>query len=499
MDFWAWVTGAVGATLLAAPVASAQTAGREDSLPAAPYGPALPTVSDRPLEASDSDPLLALGQEQDDGGGFRNAVSRAVARHGSVRSAAALVDAADARRDEATMGLVPDVQLGLQSRESIASSFSGQPGTQFERTRARSRVDGTFQVRQTLLDFGVTGSNIDAAGQRLRAAREDLDATREQVAMSAIAAWYDVFAARALVALSDSFVAEQEGLVTDLEQRIASGFSAEGDIARLRSSLALARTNRARYRRMLAGAEAAYVEFIGVPPPDDLQRAPAPEVPAVTVEMATFLARRTSSVLSAEAEARAAREDAQAARGERLPMIDGSLEGGRYGLVRVQYNGDYDIRAVLTLRQNFFTGAFPRARGATAQARAADARADAVADEAARAAAIAWADVDSMELELGALADNYVASRQTRDVLALRFEAARGDLFDVMQAQDNFFAIAARYIEVLADRDAARYVLLARTGRLLDALGLPQEEDGTLPLDYSIVPPQDDQGDIPAS
>lgn len=475
-------SGMIGAICAAAALACPGAASAQpvdplaqDAIESEPQGPVLPTVADRPLEREGEDPLLSLAETEGDGLGFLNAVSQAVARHGSVRSAAALVDAADARRDEAWMGVVPDVQLGLQSRESIASSFSGQPGTEFERTRARSRVDATFQVRQTLLDFGSTQYGIGAAGERLRAARQDLDVAREQVAMSAIAAWYDVFAARALLSLSNSFVEEQEGLVADLEQRIESGFSAEGDMARLRSSLALARTDRARYRRMLAGAVAAYQEFIGAPPPADLERAPAPAVPAVTAEMAAYLARQSPAVLAAEAEARAAEDDARATSGERLPVIDGSIEGGRYGLVREQYDGDYDIRAVLTLRQNFFTGAIPRARGARAQARAADARADAIADEAARAAAIAWADVDSLDVELQALADNYVASRQTRDVLALRFLASRGELFDVMQAQDSFFAIAARYIQVLTERDAARYVLLARTGRLLDALGLPNE------------------------
>ncbi len=490
MILWPWAHGAMGAAMAFAcqtaaaaqtievPAAQSETTSPETTSPDTALtgeGPSLPTVADRPLEQDGNDPLLALAETQGDGGAFLDAVSLAVSRHGNVRSASAMVDAADARRDEAGMGLIPDVQLGLQSRESIASSFSGQPGTQFERTRARSRVDATFQVRQTLLDFGTIGSTISAAGERLRAAREDLDAAREQVALSAIAAWYDVFAARALLSLSNSFVEEQEGLVADLEQRIQSGFSAEGDMARLRSSLALARTDRARYRRMLAGAVASYEEFIGTPPPPDLERAPAPAVPAVTAEMAAFLARQSPAVLSAEAQARAAADDARATSAERLPVIDGSIEGGRYGLVRDQYDGDYDIRAVLTLRQNFFTGAIPRARGAKAQARAADARADAIADEAARAAAIAWADVDSLDVELQALADNYVASRQTRDVLALRFLASRGELFDVMQAQDSFFAIAARYIQVLTERDAARYVLLARTGRLLGALGLPNE------------------------
>ena len=230
MNLMPWATGAMGAAMalvcqIAAAAQPAEPSATQADRPIqhgtiSGEGPSLPMVAERPLEQDGNDPLLALAEVQGDGSGFLDAISTAVARHGSVRSASALVDVADARRDEAWMGVVPDVQLGLQSRESIASSFSGQPGTEFERTRARSRVDATFQVRQTLLDFGSTQNTIGAAGERLRAARQDLDVAREQVALSAIAAWYDVFAARALLSLSDSFVREQEGLVADLKQRI---------------------------------------------------------------------------------------------------------------------------------------------------------------------------------------------------------------------------------------------------------------------------------------
>jgi adhesin transport system outer membrane protein len=50
---------------------------------------------------------------------------------------------------------------------------------------------------------------------------------------------------------------------------------------------------------------------------------------------------------------------------------------------------------------------------------------------------------------------------------------ARGTLFDVLNASDTFYAAAVGYVQALAQRDAGRYVLLARTGALLDALQVP--------------------------
>ena len=45
----------------------------------------------------------------------------------------------------------------------------------------------------------------------------------------------------------------------------------------------------------------------------------------------------------------------------------------------------------------------------------------------------------------------------------------------MVAAEDTYFQSAAAYIEAIAELDAARYVLLSRTGRLLEALAI----DGT--------------------
>ena len=64
----------------------------------------------------------------------------------------------------------------------------------------------------------------------------------------------------------------------------------------------------------------------------------------------------------------------------------------------------------------------------------------------------------------------HVASRRSRDVILERFRVARGTLFDVVAAEDAYFEAATSYIQALSELDAARYVLLSRTGRLLEVL-----------------------------
>jgi adhesin transport system outer membrane protein len=140
---------------------------------------------------------------------------------------------------------------------------------------------------------------------------------------------------------------------------------------------------------------------------------------------------------------------------------------------------DYDIRGRVSIRQRLFGGIDARANQVGARARATEARADRVREEASRDAAIAWSDVQALEEQLRALEASYIAARRSRDVIIERFRVARGSLFDVVAAEDTYFQAATAYIQAIAELDAARYVLLSRTGRLLDALaieGAPAQE-----------------------
>jgi adhesin transport system outer membrane protein len=119
-----------------------------------------------------------------------------------------------------------------------------------------------------------------------------------------------------------------------------------------------------------------------------------------------------------------------------------------------------------------------RAHQAEARFQAADARATRIREEAARDAAIAWSDVRALEEQLRALEAAYIASRQSRDVLVERFLASRGTLYDVAQAEEAYFENAVAFIQSLSELDAARYVLLSRTGGLLNALEIDPDTVG---------------------
>jgi adhesin transport system outer membrane protein len=429
----------------------------------------LPDPSADPLAINPADdPILRLSRDSVAATEFVRLVQQAVDRNPRVDEAQAGIAEAEAVRDEARAGMFPSIDTTLNSQRSILRNFEDRGIDNIvERSRAEGRSDLTVSINQPIFDFGATEARIAAAGARLRAAAEEAELQADQVALRAIAAWYDVFAYRALVTLGSAFSTGQSDLRDAIQVRINQGVSAPGDLPRVESYMASAQTDLARYRRQLANAEARFEEMFGVPAPANIGRAPIIAVPAMSKEMAQLLARSAPEVESAEAQARAARQDAKAARAQTLPSVSAGIDAGKYGIID---GDDYDVRGRLTVRHRLFGGVDARADQARARADAADARASRTRNEAEREAAIAWSDVVALEQQLAALQNSYIASRQSRDVLAERFRVARGTLFDLLEAESGYFSVSATYIRAITELDASRYVLLSRTGRLLSTL-----------------------------
>ena len=433
--------------------------------------PTLPGPTQDPLNIDPGkDPILQLARSQASPEMFRTVVATAVERHPATQEARATSAEADAVVDEARERRLPSIDLSVSSYRVISRDFSNDPTNVIERSRASARTDAILNVNQTLFDFGASADRVLAAGARLRAAAAEAEASADRIALNTVASWYDVFAYRALVALSESFVANQQELREAVEERVRQGVSAPGDTARVESYLASAQTRLAGFRRLLANAEARYTELTGSPPPAYLERAPIPQTPALTRDAAALAGMSTPAARSAQAMADSARREARATKNDRLPQVSAGIDAGRYGVF--ENDRDYDIRGRVTVRQRLFGGTEARVAQARARAVSADARAARVRDEASRDAAIAWSDVRALEEQLRALQASYLASRQSRDVLIERFINSRGNLFDVVAAEDAYFETATAFIRTLAELDAARYVLLSRTGNLLDALGI---------------------------
>ena len=417
-----------------------------------------------------TDPILNLARVATPMESFVTAIGAAVVRNPGLGEAIAQREEAQAARNEARARQYPTIDLSLSNFQIVARNFSNDPQNLLERQRPAYRTDALGRLQAPLLDFGANSNRIRAGNKRLEAAIADIEDSSAQIALRAIAAWYNVFGYRALVKLGEAFADSQAGVRDQIAERIDSGVAAAGDVAQVDSYIASSRAQLADFRRALANAEAQYAQLVGAPAPASLGRAPPPDLDIVSPAALGEDAGALPAVRAARSSAEAAEHDLKALKSDQLPTLTFGFDVGRYGLV--ENTGDYDARANLTFNLRLFGGGDQRVAQYAARARGADARFRRTREDAERDARIAWSDVTALEASRAAMEDNYIASRRSRDVLAERFRVARGTLFDLLGAEANYFGVAARYLQTVTELDTARYVLLAKTGKLLDVLHL---------------------------
>ena len=434
---------------------------------------ALPRPVADPLRIDFSkDPILAYGRNTAPADNFRATIARAVENHPGLREAEAAERVTVAERQEARSGLFPTLDLGFTNDRSLSRQFgNNDDNAVVERVRPYRRTDATATVTQTLFDFGATSRRIRAASARESAAEAQIESSADDVALRAISAWYDLAGYSALVEMGSTLDLSQGDLAEAVKMRILQGLSAEGDLARVQAYISNSQARLAGFRRSLSNAEARYVEATGLPAPKKLERpALIARLPA-TIEDARILAQNSPQVRQAQLAARAARADWGAVNADNLPRVQGQIDAGRYGVF--ENDNDYDVRARIIVRHRL-TGGGGQARSNQARARyeQAMAAAERTTQEAEREAAITFSDIKASELEVTALEKAYIANRQARDVLIERFRSTQGSLTDVLTSEDNYFQIAASYLQAVTRLDAERLVLLQRGGNLLPALGV---------------------------
>lgn len=432
---------------------------------------AMPAPSSDPLEIDPrTDPILAQGDDQMGSAMFLEMVKTSVGRHPAMAEMAAGEEQARAGKRVARSGLFPTVELEVTGDRSISRNFGDNVSTIVERSRLDGRTDAVASVQQTLFDFGATFHQIESAKARFVAAEARTDDVSQRVAYLAVAAYYDLFTFQQLVALTRSFQERQAAIRAATEEHIRAGTSARGDLSRVDASIARVSAQLANFARRLADAEARWSELSGLPVPASVRR-PAP-VGATIVSKDAAIAQASAipAVRAAEQDARAERQDARTQRARLFPTVTAQVTAARYGIL--ENISDYDARASLSVRQRLFGGALARADEASAQASAAEARAQRMREESERDAAIAWSDLAALDAQLSAQRDNYLAARRVRDVEAERFRVERGTLVDNLDAEETYYGVASAYLNTLSQRDVARFTLLVRSGKLGDALGL---------------------------
>lgn len=470
------------ALLSAAACLMGQTAGAADPEPRAEgslYPPSAEEIQQGPLAGALGPAAYILndvGQSED----FLAAVRRAVGLNPSFHAQLAQrgQSRAGARRERAA--LYPRLSTSLSGDYVVSRRFN--PGTDnvVESLRPNGQVNAGLSASQLLFDGGAAFQRIKSARARDRENANAVSSSINELSLDAISAYYDVLIHQAIFKLAEEFVRRHDEILESVKERERLGAGSRADVMRATARLAAAKVRVAEIRESERLAEIRYEEFFKETP-GVLSR---PSFDALKVndrhQAMAMAAERHPDIAAAAARAEASRADYRAAKASRLPELRASVNAVKFDVF--EGGEDFDVRAGVDLNYDLYAGG---ARGADirqARERAVEQKykEEQVRQDVERDAAIAFERRDASEERLRALETAVIANHESRDLVSERFRVARGDLIDVLQAENDYFEAGVAYLVGLADRDMATYELMEHTGELLRYFSPQREYEAAL-------------------
>ena len=398
---------------------------------------------------------------------FRAAIRRAVGVHPALHQEIS-------RRSEAR-GLIRMEQAALYPRLSasltgdyvLARRFASATDNVVESLRPDGQLNAGLSVSQLVFDGGASFQRIKGARAHAREQKETVSARINELALSALSAYHDLATHQAILKLGEAFIARHERLLADVEERARLGAGARAEVMQAAARLAAARARVSQIRESTRLAEIRYEEFFRIEP--TLLARPSFEAAAVGSrdEAAGLALARNPEIAAAAARVDQAKAAWRAEKASRLPEVRTTVSAASFDVL--DGGEDYDVRAGVNMNYDLYAGgarglAIKRAGEIARQQKFDEER---VRREIERDAEIAYERREAAGERVAALADALVANYAARDLIAERFRVARGDLIDVLQAENDYFEAGVAYLAGLADRDMASYALMEHTGDLL--------------------------------
>jgi len=364
-------------------------------------------------------------------------------------------------------------------RPSVSTSAGaglGYEESQIRGNNATAPFTMSLDGRQNLYDGGRTTNRVESARESVRAGRESLISTEQDVLSAAAISFVDVRRDRVFVSLAENNVRVIAEQLQASRDRFEVGEITRTDVSQAEARLADARSDLARRRGLLASSERTYQQVVGALPGDLAEPPMLPNVPTSLDEALAGARERNPDLKSARYNEAAARRDIKTAIGALLPSLDltGSLSytDGDTGTAGSDVgNAEIAVSATFPLYQGGAEYAGVRQSQAAASQRLATI--GSVGRSVDANAAIAWSDLDVARAAIVAQRESVRANAIALD--GVRQEALAGvrTTLDVLDAEQEL--LNARTSLVAAERDeyVAVVNLLVAVGQFTAAdLGL---------------------------
>ena len=307
-----------------------------------------------------------------------------------------------------------------------------------------TRWGPAVSLSYVLFDFGARSSQIESAEYRLLATNLAQNRVLQDVVLLVEQSYYQLIGVEALVKVNELSLKNNQTALEAAQRRRESGLATVADVFRVETQVAQAQLNLTRSKGDLEKARGQLAIAVGLPIYGKLKvqaLSSLPQVREITASLNNLLEQATKTrpdLIAAEAQARSARANVNAAERAGLPSIEVSGAAG-YSLFGLNQPGVNNYTLGLVLRVPLFTGFKDTysVRQAQALASQAEAARDILYQQAQLDVWLAYYDLQTAVGATASTESQVKSAEQTAQATLARYQAGFGSILDLITAQQD--------------------------------------------------------------
>ena len=402
---------------------------------------------------------------------MHDAVYQTLKNHPDILSAQAESSAAKSDIRTAQGGLYPSLDLsagfGRENSNNPATRATGSGSRVFTRREAEALL------QQLIFDGGNVRGTIKQRRYDWQASLHRINELQQSLAFATVATYHDVLRNRELLSVRKLDVKAHKEMLAKVERRLAAGAGRKSEISLAKSRVALSVARLELTQGDLHNSRDTFNKLVGQPVPGNMQNPGRPRNIPRSLRAARQIALDNNpsiKLLSAQAQSlNAAIGVAQSAFYPRFTLdlsktYNNNLDGvaGRnedaLAMVRMTYNilrGGSDVASVRAAQNRERSGVEGLA----------NIKRDVFED-----VALSWNDLQTAKDRLTYLKQHRDESLAVYDAYVKQFQLGQRTLFDLLNAQSEYYDASTNYINGRYDIQTNSYRLLASEGVLVDTL-----------------------------
>ena len=355
-------------------------------------------------------------------------------------------------------------------------SVDGDVGVEAERSNStiadrgqhREQKSLTFKLGQSLYKGGRTIAATRGAENEVRAEQRRLNETEQKVLFGAVTAYMDVVRDQAVRGLN---ISDEQVLRRQLQatrDRFEVGEITRTDVYQAEARLAGSTADRIKAEGNLEISRAAYRNVIGRAP-DKLSRPKmSGDLPAAKSDVVKAALDGNWKLLTADFNARAARDNVDEIKGELLPSLDLSGSASRSLNASGEDSRSDSYKALLTLSVPLYQSGSVYSRLRAARQKAAEERrkTDQARRDAVEAADRAWERLQTTRARAGSFKSQIEAAEVALEGVQREASVGSRTVLDVLDAEQELLNARVSFVGAQRDEVVAAFDLMSAMGRL---------------------------------